>query len=90
MKINKLKRQVEARNNTKERREVMMQIESALNLMGIKFEKYKDFKIRVIPEPEEIFGTFGVDFAKFDSHTQTITERFSSNGLLHDLTYQKV
>lgn len=48
VRINKLKRQVDSRNNTQERQMLMMQIESALNLMGIEFEKYKSFKIRVV------------------------------------------
>ena len=61
VKINKLKRQVESRNNTKERQELMMQIESALQLMGIKFEKQGSFKIRAFEERKT--KIIGVDLA---------------------------
>ena len=63
VKINKLKRQVESRNNTKERQEVMMQIESALQLMGIEFEKQGSFKIRAFKERRTIPEIFGLDLA---------------------------
>lgn len=51
--IKKLKRQIQARDNTKERQEVMVQIESALKLMGIKFQKSKTFKIRILNEKQQ-------------------------------------
>lgn len=70
----------------------MMQIESALTLMGIKFEKQGSFKIRVINELEMLFG---VDFAKPKSdetiawwHNRIVTGRQSGKSYVYNYFQQ--
>jgi len=87
VKINKLKRQVESRNNTKERQALMMQIESALSLMDVQFEKATSFKIRIVEpaKPKNIFLNFktGIDFAAARGSSRSSMSVMRGNHVLY-------